>query len=740
MLGRHFIGECIKDLKWDPSGLRRYSTPVSQVLARVGTGPVTPLLVQLTVSSAAKLFLRRVGTSDLFDIFSDDGPLRQCLVMCSIYGNTVRVGWATGSGGAFEIYVTAVAASTSPVLEMVPTARTAKYVFMHLADVQARAQHSVLMARWRNVRQVGTELSRDRIWIIPGQNAYSRFKFKAKSYVIRERKDVIERALTDNSMQFLSDAVGSWRSLITRHWTTQLKRYRQSVLYAYPDTAIDLHMLACEGITQGTVKSNMWSSLLSRRVLDALFHQFYTNNDSDELPFILNDPIGATTTAWYQDVWFFPRRPYTVSISSITKDRANLRSQHRALQCTLSESAPRCPVQSPDPDAQDFGSGEVISISQLQSLVQGRSYDIVCQNAITLGRGKQATVYLGRLSGNTDVAVRELPSDSPVCSIHSAQLMRCSPEVADTLASVRLSTAFTSGASPHFVRVFDAFYNEDKKKYYQVLERVHGSLDKFPEFYTAIQMQCTGPKPCFNELLDNVITQAVFAVYQMQKWFQASHNDLHMGNIMLQLCTSYFNGARMSTTESFVYTIDGNVYSVPNLGAVVKIGDFGHSVVRQAGSFDVALKGPATFQWNGQITMSNVPDDGLVSNVVSTVVDKVAASGMEQASGVSTVNTLRRYPDLFDDRMDISVLLNHLNLSQFAIGSNVLADIRSLMLDRDPGVGIAHCTQDSFVDWVLKTADKNLTELLWKLGAVPSPYDIITSTNSFQKLIVPTGL
>jgi len=111
----------------------------------------------------------------------------------------------------------------------------------------------------------------------------------------------------------------------------------------------------------------------------------------------------------------------------------------------------------------------------------------------------------------------------------------------------------------------------------------------FLEYIQGDQLQKTLPSlvsanPNDDDLIASIVIQTIFAISVLQRKFGIQHNDLHLGNIMLQeLITgdgipAMFGLYDLSQAEYLKYEIDGKEIYLKNNGFLVKIVDFGYSV------------------------------------------------------------------------------------------------------------------------------------------------------------------
>ena len=73
-----------------------------------------------------------------------------------------------------------------------------------------------------------------------------------------------------------------------------------------------------------------------------------------------------------------------------------------------------------------------------------------------------------------------------------------------------------------------------------------------------------------HHILVNILFQVYAGLYALQKYYNITHHDLHMGNILF---------VKQKHGETFKYIIDGVNYYLPNLGFTVTLWDFGYSMM-----------------------------------------------------------------------------------------------------------------------------------------------------------------
>jgi len=80
-------------------------------------------------------------------------------------------------------------------------------------------------------------------------------------------------------------------------------------------------------------------------------------------------------------------------------------------------------------------------------------------------------------------------------------------------------------------------------------------------------------------IIDSIVLQIIIAIANYQERFWISHNDLHLENIfLLKIPNGYkYNGRDISKVDYFEYTYKKRKIYIPNVGLLVKLGDWGMS-------------------------------------------------------------------------------------------------------------------------------------------------------------------
>ena len=137
----------------------------------------------------------------------------------------------------------------------------------------------------------------------------------------------------------------------------------------------------------------------------------------------------------------------------------------------------------------------------------------------------------------------------------------------ELLVNSVLQHLITSQVTPHVLVVNSLYYNPTDGAS-MCMERYDWDLDEFASRYST----------WWNlERMAAIIFQAMHALYVLQSTVQLKHHDLHDQNIAISRITetTTFRGQPLWGVPSFLYTVDGVEYRVPNVGYLVKITDMG---------------------------------------------------------------------------------------------------------------------------------------------------------------------
>ena len=154
----------------------------------------------------------------------------------------------------------------------------------------------------------------------------------------------------------------------------------------------------------------------------------------------------------------------------------------------------------------------------------------------------------------------------------------------ELIVTAMCSQLYDSGKSPHFIQLMNGFVHEQGIAL--VMEKIHGDMFRADKVFTKIvnaHIESGVPLekcPTFTQLATNVTVQTIFALHQFQNMLSGMHNDFHLANIFLKICDdTLYDGRKLSEIDFWTYETEFGKYKVPNLGILVKIGDFGLSTI-----------------------------------------------------------------------------------------------------------------------------------------------------------------
>lgn len=232
------------------------------------------------------------------------------------------------------------------------------------------------------------------------------------------------------------------------------------------------------------------------------------------------------------------------------------------------------------------------------------------QESHFLAEGKSGDKLYRGLLGETPVVIKcfKNVSDEALAITSTRHPFVTMGDVGLELAcSIMCSRLYTSGKSPHFPQVYGAFVDSStitktesqgkvwdffygpktesttKTTVYLVSEFISGGTmaSDFHKVIAELQYKAHQEEktvPTREEFIHNAAFQVSSLLYTFQKELQGSHNDLHLGNLMIKFCDdTLFNGQPLNSYSHFHYEINGEKFQLPNLGFIVKVIDFGLS-------------------------------------------------------------------------------------------------------------------------------------------------------------------
>lgn len=131
--------------------------------------------------------------------------------------------------------------------------------------------------------------------------------------------------------------------------------------------------------------------------------------------------------------------------------------------------------------------------------------------------------------------------------------------VSEALINLWIKKTIEEGICINFVLMHSTIVNNNSMQSYSFLELCDGDLVDFEKIMNR--------RLTYDDYI-NILIQILYALYIL-KSLSIIHYDMHFGNILIKKTND--------NTETFKYVIDNREFTVPNLGFIVKICDFGSS-------------------------------------------------------------------------------------------------------------------------------------------------------------------
>ena len=159
----------------------------------------------------------------------------------------------------------------------------------------------------------------------------------------------------------------------------------------------------------------------------------------------------------------------------------------------------------------------------------------------------------------------------------------CETEVfSEFIIGAYLGKLHRDGVCANFFDMYSMFTcpsgDADNWFQYIFMEKITGELSKFPACYSAgTYVKSNLSKEDIYSPANSMYCQTLFAIAAYQRIYKISHNDLHTGNVFLDLVNekTEFEGQKIFDADWFHYKIDGNDIYIPASAHIIKIGDFG---------------------------------------------------------------------------------------------------------------------------------------------------------------------
>ena len=150
--------------------------------------------------------------------------------------------------------------------------------------------------------------------------------------------------------------------------------------------------------------------------------------------------------------------------------------------------------------------------------------------------------------------------------------------ISEPLINVIIKKIINNNICINFVKTYKTIINNELTKEYLIMESCDGDLVEFEKIM--------GRQMTVNDYI-NALIQIFYALYIL-KHNNIIHTDLHYKNILIKKINSAYNkentknttminGINTENIEAFSYIIDEETFTIPNLGFIIKICDFGTS-------------------------------------------------------------------------------------------------------------------------------------------------------------------
>lgn len=167
------------------------------------------------------------------------------------------------------------------------------------------------------------------------------------------------------------------------------------------------------------------------------------------------------------------------------------------------------------------------------------------------------------------------------CSKKDGTSYICDATFSEYLISILVANLRRNGISVHFLDtfLFATCFGSRKIEHYIFMEKIDtnfGTLgDQICEKkFSNLNSINPNPNP---EAVNSLYIQVLHALACIQDKYQIVHGDLHEDNVFIEYITkeTQYNGKYLSESEYFEYIIDGVSVYIPNIGMLVKLGDWG---------------------------------------------------------------------------------------------------------------------------------------------------------------------
>lgn len=180
--------------------------------------------------------------------------------------------------------------------------------------------------------------------------------------------------------------------------------------------------------------------------------------------------------------------------------------------------------------------------------------------------------------GNIVNAMFEVPKGSYICENASFS------ELAIAIYAGKL---YRDGICANFFNTYSMFTCANKEQYdtdfmeyqqYTFMDKIDGEINKYGNCITW-NKYIEDNKRISPDITNGIYIQTLFAIAAYQHHYKISHNDLHTGNLFVEVVTpkTMFGGKNVAEYDFYHYQIADNDIYIPVVPILAKIGDYGLS-------------------------------------------------------------------------------------------------------------------------------------------------------------------
>ena len=359
----------------------------------------------------------------------------------------------------------------------------------------------------------------------------------------------------------------------------------------------------------------------------------------------------------------------------------------------------------------------------------------------TIAKGQAGGVYRTRLAGrDTAIKIALKEPGHTMCTFTPLSAV-CDPVTNELFVALKASELYMSGKCPNFIEI-PAAYNAGKMGLCLVMETIQGDMLNCDRVYAALirgYIEKGVPPPLIPSTVDittNVVMQVMCGLIVFQEELGGMHNDLHLGNIFLKLCdSSKFAGTRLDETDFFEYKVGDDVYKVPNIGILAKIGDFGLTTMSTTRPGVSGVDRSAIF--DTRLTHVHARGGTTDTSMWGTDVGKKLVGWAAKLStyliGHDAVKTYmqgmqRRTTDFFDPRIDVAYVLHAMRLHPRFQNHPLVFESREreiVIIAEQLAVDTAEAGRSGDTSSLYKAAGMGKVQQRWSAGTEAERHNIV---------------